>query len=233
MKKKTIAMIAVAATVSVAGMGAAEAASKKSIVKSANVATTRPSIGGMNVMGSNPIASVLAGLVTKGTITQAQSDAITAALTAARPAIGTMPRGVGEAGEAGKDGMGGFGGGPLAVNKQAIILSTLGIDAATLQAGKQAGKSLAAIAGSKTNDLIAALVTAESKAIDEAVTAGKMSAAQATTAKAGLTAHVTAEVNQVAPIGQAGRPGGMGHGHGRGFGGPAGAPGATPPNTNN
>ncbi len=223
MKKKTIAMIAVAATVSVAGIGAAEAATKKAVVKAKTVATSaRPSIGGMNAMGvTNPIASVLAGLVTKGTITQAQSDAITAAMTAARPAAGAGQ------GMNGMNRMGGFGSGPLAVNKQAIILSTLGIDAATLQAGKQAGKSLATIAGTKAPALIAALIAAETKAIDDAVTAGKMSAAQATTAKAALTARVTAEVNEV------GLTGGMGRGHGRGFGGPAGAPAAPAPTTNN
>lgn len=204
-KKTTIAMIAVAATVSVAGVGAAEAASKKSIVKTTSVATasttTRPSISGMiNDRGVDPITSVLAALVTKGTITQAQSDAITAALAAARPTIG-------------QGGMGGMGGGVVGFDKQAVILSTLGIDSATLNAGFQAGKSLATIAGTKTQALIDALVAAETKAIDTAVTAGKMTAAQATTAKAGLVAHVTTEVNQVGPIGPMG---GRGHGHGMG-----------------
>ena len=200
--KKTIAMIAVATTVSVVGVGAAEAASKKSVVKTTTVASTttstRPSIGGMmGDRGVDPITSVLAGLVTKGTITQAQSDAITAALAAARPQIG----------------QGGMGAGTPGFDKQAVILSTLGIDAATLQAGFQAGKSLATIAGTKTQALIDALVAAETKAIDAAVTAGKMTAAQATTAKAGLVAHVTAEVNQVGPMGPMG---GRGHGHGMG-----------------
>jgi hypothetical protein len=199
MNKKTIAMIAVAATVSVAGVGAAEAASKKTVVKTTSIAsTTRPSIGGMNSMGVDPITSVLAGLVTNKTITQAQSDAITAALQAARPTIGA-------------GGKGGFGGSVAGFDKKAVILSTLGIDAATLQAGIQAGKSLATIAGTKTADLITALVAAETKAIDADVTANKLTAAQAATIKAGLTAHVTAEVNQV-------RGPGMGKGMGRGHG---------------
>lgn len=197
-KKKTIAMIAVAATVSVVGVGAAEASSKKVVLNSTSIATsTRPSIGGMNQMGVDPIASVLAGLVTKGTITQAQSDAITAALAAARPQMG----------------LGGMGAGTPGFDKQAVILSTLGIDAATLKAGLVAGKSLATIAGTKTQALIDALVAAETKAIDAAVTASKMTAAQATTAKAGLVAHITAEVNQVGGVGFA-----MGRGHGRGMG---------------
>jgi len=219
--KKTIAMIAVATTVSVVGVGAAEASSKKSIVKTTTVASaTRPSIGGMmNDRGIDPITSVLAGLVTKGTITQAQSDAITAALAAARP----------------QNGLNGFGGGTPGFDKQAVILSTLGIDAATLQAGLQAGKSLATIAGSKTQALIDALVAAETKAIDAAVTAGKLTAAQATTAKAGLVAHVTAEVNQVGPIGPIGKMGIGGRGHGHGAGGKNGTqlPGAPTTTTGN
>ena len=107
-----------------------------------------------------------------------------------------------------------MGGGTPGFDKQSVILSTLGIDAATLSAGLQAGKSLATIAGTKTQALIDALVAAETKAIDAAVTAGKMTAAQATTAKAGLVAHVTAEVNQVGGVGPMG-----GRGHGRGMGG--------------
>jgi hypothetical protein len=202
--KKSIAMIAVATTVSVIGVGAAEAASNKSVVKTTTVtSTSRPSIGGMmNDRGIDPITSVLAALVTKGTITQAQSDAITAALAAARPQIGQN----------------GVGGGTPGFDKQAVILSTLGIDAATLQAGLQAGKSLATIAGTKTQALITALVAAETKAIDAAVTAGKMTTAQATTAKTGLLAHVTAEVNQVGPVGPLGQMGVGGRGHGHGMG---------------
>ena len=205
-QKKTIAMIAVATTISIVGIGAAEAASKNRVFKTTTVAsttTTRPSIGGMmGDRGVDPITSVLASLVSKGTITQAQSDAITAALAAARPQVG-------------QGGFGGMGAGTPGFDKQSVILSTLGIDAATLHSGLQAGKSLATIAGAKTQALIDALVAAETKAIDAAVTAGKMTTAQATTAKAGLVAHVTAEVNQVGPMGPMGM-GGRGHGHGMG-----------------
>jgi hypothetical protein len=54
---------------------------------------------------------------------------------------------------------------------------------------------LATIAGAKTAALITALVAAESAEIDAAVTAGKITAAQATTLKANLTPAVTAIVN--------------------------------------
>ena len=97
-------------------------------------------------------------------------------------------------------------------DKQAVILSTLGIDATTLRTQLQAGKSLADIAGAKKDALIAALVAAETKAIDDAVAAGKLTAANATSLKANLTAHVTAEVSQVpsAGMGAMGGKGGMG-----------------------
>ena len=148
------------------------------------------------------VSAVLSSLVTKGTITQAQADAITAALTAAaasapalpgasgKPSIGGMGKG-----GMGKGGMGGFGMNSAA--RQAIITSTLGITAADLAAGRQAGKSLAVLAGSKTDALITALVNYDSTQIDAAVTAGTLTSAQATTLKANLKARITAEVNNV------------------------------------
>ena len=143
------------------------------------------------------VSTVLSSLVTKGTITQAQADAITAALTAAAPtppASGAPSIG-GMKGD--KDGRGGFMGG-FGMNtaaRQAIITSTLGITAADLQTARQAGKSLATIAGTKTAALITALVNYDSTQIDAAVTAGKLTSAQATTMKANLTTLVTKEVN--------------------------------------
>ena len=143
------------------------------------------------------VSTVLSSLVTKGTITQAQADAITAAHTAAAPtplASGAPSIG-GMKGD--KDGRGGFMGG-FGMNtaaRQAIITSTLGITAADLQTARQAGKSLATIAGTKTAALITALVNYDSTQIDAAVTAGKLTSAQATTMKANLTTLVTKEVN--------------------------------------
>ncbi|MEI8223161.1 MAG: hypothetical protein WCG43_05735 [Actinomycetes bacterium] len=206
MSKKTIAMIVVAATVSVAGIGAAEASSKKTVVTTSVSTASRPMIGGMGGFGdddgkgvNNQLATVLATLVTNKTITQAQSDAINAALVAARAAATPVRP---------------MNAGLSPVNKQAIILSTLKIDTPTLQAALKAGKSLAVIAGpTNTPVLITALVNAETASIDAAVTAGKLTAAQALTLKSGLTARVTAEVNQVGPVGGMGM--GKGHGPGR------------------
>lgn len=132
------------------------------------------------------LTQALNDLVSKGTLTAAKSKAISDAVTAAeateaanRPAMGKGP----------------MGGGFMNPNKDAIITATLGIDATTLHNRLAAGESLATIAGAKKDALIAALVADETKQIDAAVTAGKLTAAQATALKADLTAHITAEVN--------------------------------------
>jgi len=153
---------------------------------------------------SPELTAALKDLVTKGTLTQAKSDAITAAVKAAEANRPAMPNGA----------MGGkMGGGFQNSNKDAVITATLGIDATTLHNRLAAGETLATIAGAKKDALIAALVADETKQIDAAVTAGKLTAAQATAIKADLTAHVTAEVNATAPMGGFGGPkGGRGHG---------------------
>jgi hypothetical protein len=84
------------------------------------------------------------------------------------------------------------------------------------------------IAGAKKAELISVLVADHTKRIDAAVTAGKITAAQATTMKAGLTAHVTAEVDRVGgkrgPA-MGGKEGKRGKGHGgKGMGGMGAAP---------
>jgi hypothetical protein len=160
---------------------------------------------------------VLAALVANKTITQAQSDAITAALAAAETAARANAP-VGPAGFGMKD--------PAAL--LTLISTTIGIDEATVKTRIAAGETLAAIAGAKKDALIAALVADETKRIDAAVTAGKLTAAQATTLKANLTAHVTDEVNSTRPMGpKGGDKGDRGGKGGRGHGGPMGGAPAT------
>ena len=90
-----------------------------------------------------------------------------------------------------------------------------------------AGESLATIAGPKKDALIAALVADETKQIDAAETAGKLTAAQAATLKTNLTAHITAEVNEAGHGGPMAGFGDLGPGHGRGPGhGGMGMPGS-------
>lgn len=142
--------------------------------------------------------TVLADLVKAGTITQAQSDAITKKFDEFRVTK--------DANKAEHDAR------HAAI--KALVASTLGIDAATIDARLVAGESLGAIAGAKKASLITALVAYETKEIDARVTAGKLTAAQAATMKAGLTDRVTKKVENVkSPMGPKG-PKGMGMGKG-------------------
>ena len=133
------------------------------------------------------LATVLSGLVSNGTITQAQANAINAALVAAAPI--KPPAGM-------NGGMGDILGKNTAAH-EAVITTTLGITAADLKAARKAGTPLATLAGVKKAALITALVNFETTQIDAAVTAGKITAAQAVTAKADLLARVTAQVEAV------------------------------------
>jgi urease accessory protein UreF len=96
---------------------------------------------------------------------------------------------------------------------KALISATIGVDSATVKSRLKAGESLAQIAGAKKDALIAAMVAEKTKHIDAAVTAGKLTAAQATEKKAKLVAHVTEEVNEVGGKGHKGGRGGHGHDH--------------------
>ena len=191
-KKKVFAVAITTVALTAGSFGVSQAASKST--KVTRVSVTAP--GNSNTSGKigrgEEIAAILSGLVTKGTITQAQADAIMAAHTAADAARDALRPPKGEKGP--RDGKGGLDA------KLAIVASTLGIDSATVMTRIKAGETLAAIAGAKTPALIAALVADETKRIDADVTAGKLTAAQATTLKAGLVAHVTEEVNSPAPL---------------------------------
>ena len=213
-KKKIAAIVITTVALTAGTIGVSSASSKSSATR---VSTTR-TVAGVTMMQGHgaEVASVLAALVTKGTITQAQSDAITAALAAAEAAH--APQGAPGVGM------------PDPAATLTLISSTIGVDAATIKTRLAAGETLAAIAGAKKDALIAALVADETKRIDAAVTAGKLTAAQATTLKSTLTAHVTTEVNAVRPMGP--KPGDKGErGHGGGKGGPMGSPTLTLPAT--
>ena len=142
-------------------------------------------------------ATVLADLVKAGTITQAQADAISKKFDEQRASMDANKA----ANKAARD--------AHHAAEEALVASTLGIDAATIKTRLAAGETLGAIAGTKKAALITALVAFETKEIDARVTAGTLTAAQATTLKANLTAHVTAKVDSVKG------PKGMG-GHGKG-----------------
>jgi len=204
MSKRKIATVVLTTVALTAGsFGVANAASKTSRTVVAK-SVTKVTKSGVNERGlGGPVAAldgILSGLVTKGTITQEQANAIKAAVVAAaETAKANRPPKNGGADRAAKD---------------ALIASTLGIDSATIKARLKAGETLAAIAGAKKDELISVLVAERTKKIDAAVAAGKITAEKAATLKSGLVAHVTEEINEVK---------GKGKGK-RGHGGPMGAP---------
>ena len=218
MKKSRLVAGALVVALSAGSYGIAEASTKKISTK-VSTSTTHAGFNAMGIGGVNGIKTVLDGLVTKNTITAAQETAILAALDAAHPAnVGPNKAGA-----------------PLGVNHADVlqlVATTLGTDTATVKTQLKAGKTIADIAGAKTQSVIDAIVAAETKAIDAAVTAGVLATANATTLKAGLVAKVTAEVSQVHPggFGPAGMGGGRGHGGNDGkHGGMGGMVGGTPP----
>jgi Spy/CpxP family protein refolding chaperone len=186
---------------------------KKKLLAASAIAALALSVGSVATASAHDnkgpkgegITNILSGLVTKGTLTQAQVDAITKAMTDAR-----------DAGRAAHD--------AARAEHVKVITDALGIDEATLKTRIEAGDSLATIAGAKKDALITALVAFETKKIDAAVTAGKLTAAQASSLKANLKDRVTAHVEATKGAGKGpkgfGGPMGpkdfKGKGHGRG-----------------
>jgi Spy/CpxP family protein refolding chaperone len=149
-----------------------------------SLATTTGAVAHDKFRVGKGIPDILSGLVSKGTLTQAQVDAISKAMQDAR-----------EAGKAAHE--------AAIAERVKVITDALGIDAATLEAKRKAGQSLAYIAGDKKDALIAALVAYESKKIDAAQASGKLTAERATALKSKLTAGITAMVNNEAKMGKA------------------------------
>ena len=164
------------------------------------------------------VREALQTLVTDGTITEAQLDKIVTALDAARP-----PRGEGEGDHQGGRGGPGRRGGP----GLEVAATALGITADELRGELQSGSSMAEVAtahGVDVQKVIDALVADATIHLDAAVTAGKLTQAEADSKLADLTERITEHVNSVMPEGGPGM-GGPGHG-GPGMGGPGhGGPG--------
>lgn len=170
-------------------VGVGQAASKSKVVSSKSTRTfttgvTNPMVKSEKAAAA--IAAILSALVTNGTITQAQADAIKAAHIAAAAARGNNRPEKGMRPDNAKR---------TAIEE--LVSKTIGIETATIRTRIAAGESLGVIAGAKRTELISVLVADHAKRIDDAVTAGKITAAQAATLKAGLSAHVTAKVDRV------------------------------------
>lgn len=202
--KKTIVAIAITtAALTVGSVGFANASPKSTTRVSTTKTTARISavanpISAMKGGPARAVSPVLAALVTKGTITQAQADAIVAAVTAAQVAE--------------RGGEGSPKGGPKKVPNadraamEKLVSDAIGVDTATINSRLRAGESLATIAGAKKDVLIAALVAEATKRIDAAVTAGTLTAAQATTLKSTLVAKTTEQINETRGAGFPGAP---------------------------
>jgi polyhydroxyalkanoate synthesis regulator phasin len=208
-KKKIVAIAITTAALTVGSVGFANAAPKSTTRVSTTKTTARVSaiINPITSIKGGPVTavtSVLAALVTKGTITQAQADAIVTAVTAAQVAqreVEGSPKRVPHPDRA-------------VIDK--LISDSIGVDSATINSRLRAGESLATIAGAKKDVLIAALVAEATKRIDAAVTAGTLTAAQATTMKSTLVAKTTAQINETRgarfPGAPKGKKGGREHG---------------------
>jgi hypothetical protein len=213
-KKKVVAIAITSMALTVGSIGVTNASTKSSVKVSMNKGMKLPDAQ------QDKLAGVLSDLVKKGTLTQAQVDALNAAIAAARTAGDAKRQEFKAALDAER------------AAYEALVASTIGLDASVIKTRLAAGESLGAIAGTKRDALIAVLVADHSKRIDAAVTAGKFTAAQATVMKAGLVKFVTAQVDSVrgpkgGPKGSPGMGGLKGQHGGKGDRGPKG--GLTPP----
>jgi len=135
--------------------------------------------------GGAGLESLLSSLVSKGTITQSQADAIAKAKDDAVSA----GKAIMDSNRAALD---------------AVITSTLGISLDTVKTRLKAGETLSAIAGDKKDALIAGLIAELNKQIDAALAAGKITTAQATEQKTKTSDRVTKMVNSVKEFGKKG-----------------------------
>ena len=197
MHKRTSGLIL--AGVLAAGAGGAVAMTPASATTSTNPVSSRLA----------NIKSALSGLVSDGTLTQAQADKVAGTLD------NKMPKG----GARGLRGPGGRFGGMGMVHTQAAAAKALGLTPDKLRAELQSGKSLADVAKVQkvsVDSLVKAMVTATEADLATAVRNGKITQAQADKMKSSLTKRITDRVNKVRPE----------RGQGHGARGPA-SPGTT------
>jgi hypothetical protein len=146
------------------------------------------------------IKSALSGLVTDGTLTQAQADKVAGS-------IDSQPPMAGMGGMGGRGGMDGGGGMGITQSHDAAAKS-LGMTSDELYAAVQGGKSLADVAKDQkvsVESLVKALVADAEADLAAAVKAGTMTQAQADTLKSSLTERITSQVNGVRAGGGMGR----------------------------
>lgn len=133
-------------------------------------------------------AETLAPLVADGTITQAQADAVVAALAAAAPADGP----------GGHGGPGGMHGGP----GLDAAATALGVTTDELRTAIDGGQTIAQVASDKGVDVqtvIDAMVADRKADLDEKVTSGDLTQEEADQKLADATTRITDEVNNGRP----------------------------------
>ena len=144
------------------------------------------------------IKGALSGLVTDGTITQAQADNVAATLDEALPKHG---------GHGGHGRPGGHHGGRPGLEAAA---TTLGVTPDELRTALRGGQSLADVAQSKgvaKDTLVAGLVAEAKTHLAEKVTAGRLTQAEADTRLAELTTKITGQVDRKGPPARPGQGG--------------------------
>jgi len=165
------------------GAGGAVAMTPASASTSDNVVTSRLA----------SIKSALSGLVSNGTLTQAQADKVAGTLESQLP-VGGMG---GMGGMRGPDGRSGAIG---MTQTHDAAAKALGVTADELYTAAQGGKSLAEVAKDQkvsVDSLIKAMVAAAKIQLDTAVKDGTMTQAQADSMKSSLTQRITDQVNGV------------------------------------
>ncbi|MDT7537014.1 MAG: hypothetical protein QOI82_599 [Actinomycetota bacterium] len=158
------------------------------------------------------LKQALAGLVTNGTITQAQADKVASTLAAQAPPFG----GRGHGGP----------GGPGGRVAPETVAGILGITVDQLRTAEESGKTLTQIAATKgisKADLVSRLVAAAKTELAADVKAGRLTQAQSDQISSDLSTRIADLVDRVRPAR------GM-HGDGDGDG-PAGTPPAAPSST--
>jgi len=168
------------------------------------------------------IKSALTGLVTDGTLTQAQADKVAGTLDSQPPMAGMGGRG-------GRGGMGGRAGGMGITQSHDAAAKVLGMTSDQLYAAVQGGKTLADVAKDQkvsVDSLVKAMVADAEADLAAAVKAGTMTQAQADTMQSSLTERITDQVNGVRAGGGIGR-GSRGAGWAPSTGGTSSTPSST------
>lgn len=132
------------------------------------------------------LKQALAGLVSNGTISQAQADRVASTLAAQAPPFGGGGHGPGGAGKLPPE----------------TVANILGITVDQLRTAEQSGKTLAQIAASRgisRADLVSKLVAAAKTQLAADVKAGRLTQAQADQISAGLANRIGEKVDQVHP----------------------------------